>query len=272
MGWRSLLLLGTVSLGLIVIEPVSNLRAQSAVVWSTGFEDGSEVDWYGPDGFSGGEFNSGCAGASPIRGFGRNPSGADPYPVSLVLTTAAPCGALAESGTRMFRFLEPRLFPDLYYMVWYYIPQTFTFTDPVNPWWILMSWKSSSTTPARNDPFFNVTVGNRADGNMFISLYEPKPYDPANATSHAQTLVNVPVAQWFYIEALYKSRGNSTGQVTVWQGDEASRTLLWDIHGVQTRYPDSEGGGTDWAVTSYANGIDPVPAQFAIDDVEIRTP
>jgi hypothetical protein len=60
--------------------------------------------------------------------------------------------------------------------------------------------------------------------------------------------------------------------VTVWQGDDTSRVLLWDLDGVQTRYPDAEGGTVEWAVTNYGNGVAPLPAQFAIDDAEIRTP
>jgi hypothetical protein len=276
MRWRLLLFLGTTSLLclLILMQHASNVHAQGAIVWSADHEKASEEDWYRPNDAShgGGEYNSGCAGTSPIHGFGRNPSGADPWPFSLVLTMAAPCGALPESGTRMFRWLEALQYPDLYYKVWYYFPHLFTLTDLVNPWWTIMTWKSASTTPRRNDPFFNINVANRPNGNMFIYLYESKPYDPSSARSYTQTLVDVPVAQWFYIEGYYKSRGDATGQVTIWQGDEVSRILLWDLQSVQTRYPDAEGGVTAWAVTSNGNGTSPHPAQFAIDDAEIRTP
>jgi hypothetical protein len=260
------------------MQHASKVRAQGALIWSADHEEVGDEDWYRPNyaaangGYSGGEFNNGCAGASPVHGFGRNPDGTDPWPISLVLTMASPCGAEPQSGARMFRFLEPQQQPDLYYKVWFYFPQTFTLTDPSTPWWIIMSWKSTATTPQRNDPFFNITIGNRANGNMFIYLYEAKPYDPSSSTSHGQTLIDLPVGQWFYIEAFYRSRGDETGQVTVWQGDDTSRVLLWDLEGVPTRYPDAEGGTVEWAVTNYGNGVEPLPAQFAIDDAEIRTP
>ena len=229
MGLRMLLFLGTTSFlsVLVMMQHASNVDAQGTVIWSADHEEIGEEDWYRPNdaSYSGGEFNNGCAGSSPVHGFGRNPSGADPWPFSLILTIAAPCGILphrargcSDSGSHKD--------PDLYYKVWYYFPHVFTLTDPVNPWWIIMTWKSMAATPSRNDPFFNVTVGNRPNGNMFIYLYEAKPYAPSGAMSYGQTLMDLPVAEWFYIEAYYRSRGDATGQVTVWQGDEVNRTTV----------------------------------------------
>jgi hypothetical protein len=276
MRWRLLVLLGIASL-LCLLTPMQkapNVHAQSAVLWSADHEEVGESDWYRPhdSDYGGGEYNSGCAGTSPVYGFGRNPSGTDPWSYSLVLTMAAPCGDLAVSGTRMFRWLEPQQHSDLHYKVWYYFPNAFTLTDSVNPWWTIMAWKSASTSPSRNDPFFNIGVGNRPNGNMFIYLYETKPYDPSSARSYEQTLLDLPVAQWFYIEGYYASRGDATGRVTIWQGDGVDRVLLWDLQGVQTRYPDAEGGSTLWSVDNYGNGTSPFPAQIAIDDAEIRRP
>lgn len=276
MRWRLHLFLGTASLlcFIVLTQRTADVQAQGTVVWSADHEDASEQDWYRPNDAShgGGEYNNGCAGTSPAYGFGHNPSGADPYPFSLVLMMAAPCGTLDVSGTRMFRWLEARQYSDLYYKVWYFFPNIYTLNNVVNPWWMIMAWKSTSSSPSRNDSFFNVNVANRPNGNMFLSLFEARPYDPANGRSYTQTLIDVPVGQWFYIEAFYKSRGDATGQVTVWQGDEVNRVLLWDIQDVKTRYPDAEGGTTEWAVTNYGSGTTPFPAQFAIDDAEIRRP
>jgi len=276
MRWRLHLFLGAASIlcFFVLTQHGANVQAQGTIVWSANHENASEQDWYLPNdaGRGGGEYNSGCAGTSPANGFGRNPSGADQLPFSLVLMMAAPCGNIDVSGTRMFRWLEPHQNPELYYKVWYYFPNNYTLSNLVNPWWMIMAWKSTSTNPARDDSFFNVNVSNRANGNMFLSLYEPKPYDSAHGKSYTQTAIDIPVGQWFYIEAFYKSRGDGTGQVTIWQGDDLNRVLLWDLPGVQTRYPDAEGGTTEWAVTNYGNGTTPFPAKFAIDDAEIRRP
>ena len=273
---RRLLFVVTTSLLclLVPMQQASSVNAQGTIIWSAHHEELGEVEWYRANdaGWGGAQFNTGCAGVAPQYGFGRNPSGSTPGPVSLLFTMAAPCGELQVSGARLFRFREPEQYPDLYYRVWYYFPQNFRLTDPSNPWWIIMAWKSSSTMPARDDPFFTIGIANRSNENMFVYLYESKPYDPSNARSYRQTLVDLPVGQWFYIEGHYKSRGDATGQVTIWQGDEVNRTLLWDLQDVQTRYPDAEGGRTAWAVTSYGNGTSPSPAQFMIDDAEIRTP
>jgi hypothetical protein len=91
-------------------------------------------------------------------------------------------------------------------------------------------------------------------------------YDSHASQSYDQTIMDLPVGQWVAIEAVYKSRGDLTGGVTIWQDG----TQLWDIQGVQTRYPDDQGGATQWSVNNYSNGVTPLPAVFAIDDAEIR--
>jgi hypothetical protein len=167
----------------------------------------------------------------------------------------------------MFRWLEPQMHPDLYYRVWYYFPRAYTVTGSgtgdEDSFWNILQWKSSSTAPPANDPFFSVNVGNRRDGRMYLYLY-----DSNTRTHHGQDLANVPVGEWFLIAALYESRGDESGQVRIWQND----TLLWSLTGVQTRYPDSAGGSTTWSVNSYSNGVDPEVASFYIDDVEIQLP
>lgn len=273
MRWKSIISVAGLCALTLIREPIT-AQAQGTV-WFADHEEVSEEDWYRPNdaNHGGGEYNSGCAGTSPVYGFGRNPSGSDPWPFSLVLMMAAPCGTLPESGTRLFRWQEPRQYPDLYYRVWYYFPRIYTLSDPQNPWWNIWQWKSSSsTTPPRNDMFFGLFIWHRPNGNMYVYLRESKPYDRTNARNYDQTLVDIPVGQWFYLEGRYESRGNATGRVTIWQGDEVTRTLLWDLPGVQTRYPDSEGGATQWSVGNYGNGTSPQPAYIVIDDAEIRLP
>jgi hypothetical protein len=230
------------------------------LVWSADHETASDVQWYSPGGinYGGGEFNSGCAGTHPIFAVAR--SGV----FSLQLTMAAPCGPTS-SGTRMFRWREPRQYPNLYYRVWYFFPTVFTVTGASvpgeYPFWNILQWKSQTDDPQTSDAFFTVNVGNRPDGSMYLYLY-----DSHASQSYDQTIMDLPVGQWVAIEAVYKSRGDLTGGVTIWQDG----TQLWDIQGVQTRYPDDQGGATQWSVNNYSNGVTPLPAVFAIDDAEIR--
>jgi hypothetical protein len=253
-------------LGLIAVAmlpyAVTTVRATPGLLWSANHERASEVQWYLPGGIDqgGGEFDSGCAGTQPSNDLAR--SGV----FSLKLTIGAPCGATQSSGTRMFRWLEPRQYPELYYKVWYYFPQLYTVTGTGipedNSFWNIFQWKSKAADPELNDSFFSINIGNRPDGNMYLYVY-----DSNAGQSYDQTVMDVPVGQWFSIEAFYKSRGDATGQVTIWQDG----ALLWDIECVQTRYPDSQGGVTEWSVNNYSNGVTPAPTTFYIDDAEIRT-
>lgn len=251
-------LLGLIGIA-ILLYGVTTVRATSRRVWLATHEIAGEVEWYWPFGvrYGGGEFDSGCAGTQPSFEVAR--SGV----FSLKLTIGTPCGTTS-SATRMFRWLEPRRYPDLHYKVWYYFPQLYTVTGSgipgENPFWNIFGWKSKAANPPMNDPFFSINIGNRPDGNMYLYVYD------ANARlSYEQTIMEVPVGRWFYIEALYKSRGDATGHVTIWQDG----TLLWDITDVQTRYPDSQGGVTEWSVNNYSNGVTPAPTSFFIDDAEI---
>ena len=106
-----------------------------------------------------------------------------------------------------------------------------------------------------------LNIGNRPDGTMSLYLYDSKA-----RIAHGQTIMDVPVGRWFSVEALYKSREDATGQVTIWQDG----TLLWDITGVQTRYPDSQQGLAEWSVNNFSNGVTPAPTTLFIDDAEIR--
>ena len=88
MRWRLLLILSTTALLCMLMQQPSNVHAQGTILWSANHELASEAEWYSPGGagHGGGEYDSGCAGTAPLDGFGRNPSGTNPYPFSLVLT------------------------------------------------------------------------------------------------------------------------------------------------------------------------------------------
>lgn len=248
-------LLAVIGVAMLIYD-VSTVRATPTLLWSANHERGSEVEWYRH--FGGGEFDSGCAGIQPSREVARSGR------YSLQLTIGAPC-APPSSAARMFRWRESRRHPDLYYKVWYYLPRLYTVTGSGVPgdgaFWNILQWKSRAADPPRNDPFFMLNIENRPDGTMSLYLFDSK----ARVT-HTQTIMDVPVGQWFSVEAVYRSREDFTGQVTIWQDG----TLLWDITGVQTRYPDSQQGVAEWSVNNFSNGVTPAPTVLFIDDAEIR--
>jgi hypothetical protein len=266
-------------LGAAIAARVTTIHAQSQVLWSADHEGPGESDWYAPGGlnFGGGEFDSGCSSSSGAGWAGTSIVMWDndpttPYPPAppdggnfgLAMVNANSCGGGQAAGTRMFRWAESRAYDDLYYKVWYYFPQNYTLTgDPAWFFWNIFSWKSKLGT--LNDSFYQINIYNRPiTGNMYLSLYNWQTQTQIPRIPGTET-IDVPVNQWFYIEAFYKSRGDDTGQVQVWQDG----TLFWDVQNVQTKYT---GGLTEWAVMNYTSGLTPQPAYFFIDNAEIRTP
>jgi hypothetical protein len=258
---------------------VITTQAQNQIIWFADHEEPGESDWYYPGGlnFGGGEFDSGCLSATGAGWAGTffakwDNDPATPFPPAppgggnfgLALVAANSCSDGQGAGTRMFRWAESHAIDDLYYRVWYYFPQSYTLTG--NPGWFfwnIFSWKSRLGT--LNDAFYQINIYNRpVTGKMYLQLYDWQSGIHIPRIPGAEA-IDVPVNQWFYIEALYRSRDDTTGQVKVWQDG----TLLWDVQNVRTKYPE---GATEWSVNNYTSGLGPQLAYFFIDNAEIRTP
>ena len=221
--------------------------AVSAALWYADFETGSISQWYLPargkqGDYGGDEERSGLAESvvSNERAHGGSRA--------LKMTITAP----PESGTRLFRWREPRNYPQLYYTVWYYFPQRYAVLN----WWNVFQWKSKRSF-SQVDPFFVLNVGNRPDGSMYFYLYNWQTRE-----SFTQAVKDIPVGRWFSVSAFYACAGDQTGRVTFWQED----TPLFDLRQVRTRYPD---GDCQWSVGNYAYGVNPSPATIFIDDAVI---
>jgi len=221
-----------------------------AAIWTGDVEGGTLADWWIPStsqsgNNGGGEYNSGTADTIPSQDFAHGGS----WSAKMTANTTG-----GSSGTRLFRWLEPQTHAALYYSVWYYIPQKVTPSE----YWNLFQWKSKHA--AGIDPFFVLNIGNRADGTMYFYLW-----DWQRSKQYDQTLVNIPVAQWFKVEGFYQCAADSSGKVTLWQ-DGAK---LFDISGMSTRYAD---GDCQWSVDNYSNGLSPSTVSIYVDDAAIRTP
>ena len=79
---------------------------------------------------------------------------------------------------------------------------------------------------------------------------------------YTQSVKDIPVGQWTYIEAYLKQAADFTGEVTIWQDSE----LVFDQRNVKTKYPS---GDNQWSVNNYSDGLMPNPATIYIDDASI---
>jgi hypothetical protein len=220
------------------------MAAQS--LWSTDHETGEMSQWWYPGGVyaCGGEFNSdgGTSGVSTTV------ARSGLYSARLNL----PNVGAGTQGARLFRWCEARANTALYYSAWYYIPQEVTVRD----WWALMEWKSAGSYNAK----FAVYVDNRPDGQMYLLLGRGQ---DSGGGSWRQDLKNVPVGQWFHLEAYYRKASDNTGQITIWQDG----VQILGVVNVQTANSSDLG----WAVTNYGAQLSPSNVTIYVDDAVINT-
>lgn len=226
---------------LIFFISLHTASAHAQVLWSAGMEQGNMSEW-SKDG-CGGEFNSGTSNSVASSDVAESGSWSAKISIG---TPSSP-----ESGVRLFRWCESQRNQELYYSAWYYFPQHY---DAPN-WWNVWQWKSK--TPSRNDAHFELSVGNRPDGSMYLYLYHW-----VLRQSFGQSIANIPVGRWVQIEAYHRCAADNSGHVTIWQDGE----LLFDVSGLPTRYSD---GDCQWSVNNYSDYVEPNPAVVYIDDAAI---
>ena len=215
------------------------------VLWSTDLETGDLSQW--SHDALGGEFNSGNGDTAISSVIARSGQ----YSARQTIAT----GDGNAHGTRMFRWGEGRQHDALYYSVWYYFPQRYT---PAS-WWNVFQFKSK--TPTRNDAFWQLNIGNRPSGNMYLYAYN---WVNTRRFEAQLTPLDLPVGRWVHIETYLRCAGDSSGQFTVWQDGNK----IYDFPNVPTRYAD---GDCQWSVNNYSDGISPSPAVTYIDDAAIST-
>ena len=249
-----------------LVAPSSVYAQGVTVLWSADMEStgnpGENLQqWYLPDccdrselnppqtsSNGGGAYNSGIASAGASFDYAHGGT----YSAMLKINTTV------ESGTRLFRWLEPRINnsnSDLYYSAWFYFPQNYT---PA-VYWNIVQWKSASPTQG-DGVMYNVEVNNRGSG-MYLYLCPPA-FVTGGCYGQTGSTYYIPVGTWTHVEAHYVGAGNNAGHVTIWEDGNQ----LFDFANVQTRYSD---GDLAWSVNNYSNGLTPSPATIYVDDAKI---
>jgi hypothetical protein len=229
--------------------PVGGTDTSNAL-WVADHEEGIMNDWYKPGSpgatanACGGEFNSvnGTSQASTEQKHSGN------YSAKLTVNASG-----TDTGARLFRWCESQQNTALYYSGWFYFPQRVNVTGG---WWNVFQWKSK-TAPGSVAPMMVFNVGNRADGNMYLYMY-----DWQKRATYSQSVANLPVNKWVHLEAYYKSAQDNTGQVTMWQDG----TQILNVSNVQTQLV---GGDTQWSLDNYSNTLSPSLQSIYVDDAVI---
>jgi hypothetical protein len=239
---------------------------ESPPLWAADMETGNLLQW--EDNIyqaapCGGQFNSGDGLTVPSQDYAHTGlwsakmtmTGNDPSPTT--------------NGTRMFRWCEPTRYRELFYSVWYYLPQQLTVAS--GGWLNVFSFKGGGAGP---DPFFMLDLRNApGTGAMTLALswwggLTIEGPSPGQSGYRAWTTTQtVPSGRWFQVEVRQVCDGNFGGAIQVWQDG----VELFNLSGVRTRYPDTwvPKGECAWGVNNYGTGITPSPVVLYIDDAVI---
>ncbi len=237
------------------------------MLWTAGMEEGSLAEWdLGDDG---GEFNSGIADADASQDVAHDGDW------SAKLSMTAP----PESGTRLFRWGEPRDHRDLYYEAWFYIPADYQLTGDADTgrYWNVFQFKSVSEDGSANDPFWFLTMSNRPDGEMVpelvwwhTELEGPRSDESGYQTFAADDEATFPVDRWFEIRARVRQSKDFDGIVQFWVDGEQ----IFDMRDVRTGYANCQYNDwcveQHWSVNLYSDGLTPSPSVVYVDAVQIR--
>jgi Polysaccharide lyase len=238
----------------------SRIRTQrcAEIVWSADHETGDLGQWYADVG--GGEFNSGTGTVSVSQDAVRSGK----YALKTIIQAPHPSG---QSAVRLFRWKESHAYDEACYSAWYYFPQRYVPAE----WWNIFSFKSRNGE--NNDAFWQLQIGNRASGEMYLyltwwgaPLEGPHPGE-SGLRHYPQWLKDVPVGRWTHLQVYLRQSRAFDGQIVVWEDGVA----LFNLNNVRTRYPDAH-GQNEWSVNNYSDRISPTPTTFYIDDATISIP
>ncbi len=256
--------------GRIVLGEAGNRHAvidqarggRSTELWSSDMESGLLDEWERSSLQKtpcGGAFSSGFGRSEPSEDVAR--SGRWSVKMTIPGMSAEP----AVSGARMHRWCESQRNDELYYSVWYYVPQTYM----VEPQGWLNLFQFKSKIGSKSDPFFFLDVRNTsATGEMrflltwWAGLQVDGPHSGQRGYRVWLSPQPIPVGRWFKVEARYVCAGDFGGAIQVWQDDAE----IFRLEGVRTRYPD---GDCQWGVNNYGVGVLPSPVVIYIDDAAI---
>jgi hypothetical protein len=267
------------SLSVTIAASTPTPPSTGSVIWKAGVETGSTSEWYYPStghfgDYGGGEYDSGIASTAASSAVAHTGS----WSAKMTITTPSS----PSSGTRMFRWMEPRANRDLYYSVWVYIPTYYTLTgNPANGhYWNLFQFKSRTSSDSQIDPVWAFYIDDDVPGKYYlqagwgwggVTLAGPYAGNSVSGKFYTQRIAALPVGQWVHLEAFLHQSNGYDGRLIFWQDG----VKLFDFQNVVTSYNNCNFNSwctaNEWAVNLYSDGLTPNPASIYIDDAQIST-
>jgi hypothetical protein len=213
----------------------------SNVIWSANHESGTFDEWMSDD-----------AGASYAIGDG---------------STFAIVTDLARSGTHSVRVSSPATSADAaaglyrhwnslseaYFSVWYYVPRVVKTTS----YWTIMQFSPSLPSAPPAGTSMNLNLRGLPNGQMALEIVQQR--QAYLRTPLAIPTPIVPIAQWFQIEAKFRSATDETGLLKVW----LDGNLVYDVEGRVTALGDD----VYFTLCSATSVATPTPTEIYFDDV-----
>lgn len=152
--------------------------------------------------------------------------------------------------------MEPGTYPELFYSVWFYIPQQYTVA-----WWLNMFQLHAL---GNNDRIANAVVlfVNTSTEKMRFHLQLSDQFN--NNPGSWDSQIDMPIGKWFLVEMRVRSGTNMDGAVQVWQDG----VEIFNVSGVTNN---AVGYVYQWYVNAYGQWVSPSPVVLYIDDAVIST-
>lgn len=267
------------------------------ILWQTDHETGDFYEWSegsgwqhwdanvgqvveqgsGPQIFGRAIFNSNTPPGDCVTTISQDISRSGTHALKMALSGANQ----ATQGCRVFRtWLDVQgadgtaLPPEGYYSAWYFLPQEITTVD----WWNIFQFKSKSERTG-SEPMFSFNIDSDGQGNRSLYVYHKKGDTTCDCLgscenvsySEAVNSVNLPLQEWFHIEAFVKQSShsgeavNADGELGVW------------INGVQIIDQPNictllrADARLHWSVNNYTDHIIPSDVVLYVDDAVISS-
>ena len=243
------------------------VMAGAEVIWSAGFEDGTLDEWSAR---GGGASYSYLNDAPDAPGIGSNTASKEQAHTGhwsgRFSIPAGPSNYPNVAKASLWRWSEPSSNSELYYSVWYFLPQRYEIlTKPCCGWLNLFqfhSLKRDGSNRVANGTVLFVKTRSQTGGLQLMLSISPE-FVPGGREWLSP--LDLPIGQWFNIEVRFRCAANSQGEVQVWQdGIEIFRAEK-----VTTKL--TVDSVCHWGINAYGQYILPSPVVIYVDDVSIST-